>query len=218
MKIKSGLLAISLAMAMLSQSAHADPVSLINWGFENNWTSVGQTGSDGHVTFNYRPAGPDMGWTFTNGGGVAASYSYLHAYEGNRFALLQLASGFSQSFSLASASATTTLEFALALRPGYYAGQTVSVLVDGVEKAKFTPAGTSWSLMQADLGALTAGNHILAFKGNKAWDGHTDTTAFVDAVKLNVSPVPEPESAALFLAGLGLMGAVARRRKSARSS
>ena len=31
----------------------------------------------------------------------------------------------------------------------------------------------------------------------------------------NISPVPEPETYAMLLAGLGLMGAVARRRKQA---
>ena len=34
----------------------------------------------------------------------------------------------------------------------------------------------------------------------------------VTAIKGTVSPVPEPESYAMFLAGLGLMGAIARRR------
>ncbi len=33
-----------------------------------------------------------------------------------------------------------------------------------------------------------------------------------------VTPVPEPESYAMFLAGLGLMGAIARRRSSKRSA
>jgi hypothetical protein len=33
-----------------------------------------------------------------------------------------------------------------------------------------------------------------------------------------VSPVPEPESYAMFLAGLGLMGAIARRRSSKRAA
>ena len=36
----------------------------------------------------------------------------------------------------------------------------------------------------------------------------------VDNVSLSVAPVPEPESYAMILAGLGLMGAVARRRKT----
>jgi hypothetical protein len=139
----------------------------------------------------------------------------MAAYEGNRFALLQLQSGFSQSFSLAAASSATALEFALALRPGYWSGQTVSVLVDGVQRATYTPGSSAWSLQHTDLGFLTAGSHVLEFRGNMAWDGHTDTTAYLDAVKLNVSPVPEPETYAMMLAGLGLLGFMARRKKSA---
>ena len=34
----------------------------------------------------------------------------------------------------------------------------------------------------------------------------------ITTAKGNISPVPEPESYAMFLAGLGLMGAIARRR------
>lgn len=37
----------------------------------------------------------------------------------------------------------------------------------------------------------------------------------IDNISLSVSPVPEPETYALFLAGLGLMGFVARRRNNA---
>jgi hypothetical protein len=36
----------------------------------------------------------------------------------------------------------------------------------------------------------------------------------VDDLKITVTPVPEPETYAMLLAGLGLMGAVARRRKA----
>jgi len=36
----------------------------------------------------------------------------------------------------------------------------------------------------------------------------------IDNVKVSVTAVPEPETYALFLAGLGVMGAVARRRKA----
>jgi hypothetical protein len=34
-----------------------------------------------------------------------------------------------------------------------------------------------------------------------------------NGTQITITPVPEPETYAMFLAGLGLMGAVARRRK-----
>lgn len=37
---------------------------------------------------------------------------------------------------------------------------------------------------------------------------------FVDEVRFTAAPIPEPETYAMLLAGLGLMGAVARRRKA----
>jgi hypothetical protein len=43
---------------------------------------------------------------------------------------------------------------------------------------------------------------------------YTSPTA-QDYVVASVTPVPEPESYAMLLAGLGLMGAVVRRRKNA---
>ena len=40
----------------------------------------------------------------------------------------------------------------------------------------------------------------------------------IDQVVLMAAPVPEPETAALMIAGLGFLGAVARRRKARISS
>ncbi len=43
-----------------------------------------------------------------------------------------------------------------------------------------------------------------------------DESWAMDNLRVSVTPVPEPESYALMLAGLGLMGTIARRRKAAR--
>ena len=45
-----------------------------------------------------------------------------------------------------------------------------------------------------------------------------DSYSGLSEVKFFTSAVPEPETYAMFLAGLGLMGAIARRRKAAQAS
>ena len=209
--------------------AHAATVPLINAGFEASWTTQLAVGSDGYVTFHYAPTGPNVGWAFNPGSGVAASYGALTAYQGSRFALLQLgnpadplgASGnrVSQSFILDAAS-DVDLGFAMALRPGYPSGQSVAVALDGQILTSFT-ATPGWSVKNLTLGSLTAGSHVLSFAGTAAYATYGDTTAYLDAVQLNAVPtpapvassVPEPETYALMLAGLGLLGFTARRRR-----
>ena len=56
---------------------------------------------------------------------------------------------------------------------------------------------------------VAAGSQTMLFKTGTG-SGHTLN---VDDLKITVS-VPEPETYAMLLAGLGVMGAVARRRKS----
>jgi hypothetical protein len=227
------LFPILVAGLVAGTQVQAAPVTLINAGFEANWTAQGGIGSDGHVTFYYSPTGPNVGWAFNSSGGssgVAASYDALTAYQGSRFALLQLGnpadpfgvSGnrISQSFALDSAS-DVNLNFAMALRPGYQAGQSVAVALDGLFLASFT-ATPGWSVKNLALGSLTAGSHVLSFAGTAAYATYGDTTAYLDAVQLNAvttpvsvaSSVPEPESYVLLLAGLGLLGFSARRRRA----
>lgn len=208
--LKSLALLGALALAFPAQAA---PVSLTNAGFENSWTSTTHVGSDGHVTFNYQPSGPNMGWSFGSATGVSSSYDLLSAYEGSRFAFLQVATApLSQGFALDSAAAVT-LDFALALRPNYRPGQTVQVSVDGQQAGLFDAASSIWSVKTLSLGHLAAGNHTLSFAGMAPYAVYGDTTAFIDAVHLNAAPVPEPETYAMLLAGLGLLGGIVRRRK-----
>jgi hypothetical protein len=64
---------------------------------------------------------------------------------------------------------------------------------------------------------LRGTNYTLVFKGNWNVGEHNwkvGTPVDVGMSAAPISPVPEPESYAMFLAGLGLMGTIALRRKS----
>jgi hypothetical protein len=71
-------------------------------------------------------------------------------------------------------------------------------------------------------GQLAAGNYALQWGGSIQSDSFDvgvlgtqfGSGEFTQFGQLTVTAVPEPETYAMFLAGLGLMGAVARRRKS----
>lgn len=72
---------------------------------------------------------------------------------------------------------------------------------------------TPGSLMGMGMGAKTCMTGWLTSAG-----GTGGTMMGVDQITQTITPVPEPESYALMLAGLGLMGFLVRRRKAGRSS
>ena len=199
-------------LATLTGATQAEvSIALADAGFESAYSSFAYRGQDGHVTFTYEPTGANVGWAYASGTGVASSYDALSAYEGNSFAFVQNATEkFGQLIEVASTSQVST-SFALALRPGYNSGQVVGIMVDGQQVAAVAATSTQWTLQQVSLGTLSAGTHTFGFRGlNPNHAG--DTTAFIDAVKLSASPVPEASSLSLALAGAGLVVAWRRRR------
>jgi hypothetical protein len=90
--------------------------------------------------------------------------------------------------------------FTLMLDSVTFTNGTVGALVDNDP----TAAGFSFS-------NVALGSYIVKASGNLTPNGQINGTAFIGA-NYTVTPVPEPESYALLLAGLGLMGTVARRR------
>lgn len=75
-----------------------------------------------------------------------------------------------------------------------------------------------------DIATVTAGSFLKSFDNLVAGTGYTlsfvgkwtgpsgANWSTLSAPSVNISPVPEPETYAMFLAGLGVIGAVARRR------
>ncbi|GJI94559.1 hypothetical protein RugamoR57_12770 [Duganella caerulea] len=103
-----------------------------------------------------------------------------------------LAAGASQHTDVAPVSTSKTLTFNLPASLGSFIGSgTFSATLDGVSGQALTSGGNA-----------KYGTDILM-------DGYAKVTYTYTA-----APVPEPETYAMLLAGLGLMGVVARRRKS----
>jgi hypothetical protein len=191
-------------------TAQATPISLVNADFETSWTG-GSTVGGGYA---YNPTSDqNLGWTFLGGSGVSQSNTAWNgvAESGNQFAFLQgTNTSISQSFNLVSAS-DVTVNFFMALRPGYSIGQGVAVGVDGNSMESFAATNTSWTQQTVDLGQFSAGSHLLSFSSTYA--GGADTTAFIDNVKLT-SAVPEAGEWAMMLLGLPLLGWVVRRKQA----
>lgn len=87
----------------------------------------------------------------------------------------------------------------------------------GVRLAYNDDNGVNWdSFLSQSLGP---GNYYVAVTGYDDADFNSTAINFSDegksfayALTIQAAPVPEPESYAMFLAGLGLLGAIARRR------
>jgi hypothetical protein len=80
----------------------------------------------------------------------------------------------------------------------------------------FAINGGSWSpnasiglIAEGYNGSLGAFDYIIGY--NDSFSPHNDWDDLV--IGVNIAPIPEPETYAMLLAGLGLMGFVARRRK-----
>ena len=205
------LCALVLGMASLSAQA---TTTLVNSSFETN--NVGS----GYLYANWGVQAD--GWSFTDaagGAGISANGTGWsgQASDGNYFAFLQNGGLLKQTINVDSA-ADLTLSFDLAQRSAWNSGgaQTIAVTFDDLVLGSFTPYADSgwdiWKRYSVEASNVTAGEHVISFVGlnpNHAYD----TAVFLDKVALNVTPVPEPETYAMLLIGLGTMGCLKRRKK-----
>jgi hypothetical protein len=224
--MKNTILALSLVCAF--GAANAAPTNAIsNGSFESSNVVAGDyryaAAIPGHLAVTASP------WDFFGGAGISNSSSAWGgtALDGSSYAFLQGAGGtVSQTFY--GGSGQYTIDFALAQRTtaGTVVGaQSIGVSLDGklltlapqVSSPYISPtAFTSnpftyggWTRYSFTVDAAS-GSHKLAFEG-QGWNGQ-DTSVFLDKVSV-AAPVPEPETYAMLLAGLGLMGTIAARRK-----
>lgn len=135
--------------------------------------------------------------------------------------------GFSQTFTSSQTGAATLSWWDrshLDTMHGDYSTWTYDVVFNGTSLGGFTVSDPdAWTqqsfsvnlLASNTLSFLAGPNPRLAadgFLGNGGLDGHYSKGAFIDTI--SVSAVPEPETYAMFLVGLGLLGFMARRRQS----
>ncbi len=91
----------------------------------------------------------------------------------------------------------------------------IRILLNGVDTGNAVNVGefTTWTPFSISTGFI-AGTNTLDFIVNNACCGYNPTGLRVEMTGM-AAPIPEPETYALMLAGLGLLGIAARRKKSA---
>jgi hypothetical protein len=112
-------------------------------------------------------------------------------------------SNLSGSFFAADSLSFAPLPFSLTLDSVTFTSGTVGSLVD------LLPAANDFSFTN-----VAAGDYVIRASGTLLGDGQFKNFAIIGAT-YNVTAVPEPETFAMLLAGLGLMGTIARRRNKA---
>ena len=137
--------------------------------------------------YAYAPA--DTYWNFETSSGVSSYYSnftgydYTPAPDGTHVAFLQGSGGLFQTVADFS-TGRYQVSFAAAQRIPYQTSvQDFQVLFDGSVIATFTPSSTSYQTYTTPDIAVTAGQHVLGFRGLNTAGG--DNTAFIYHVAVN---------------------------------
>ena len=213
---------LKLAILAACIAAPASATTLVDGGFEakgaalpvNNYCYDNQNAGDGVCAASpWVNLGSNSGVIRTGSGawgGVAAA-------TGSYYGFIQVAGSLGQSF-VATENGTATASWVDTNRPGYGSLQSYDVWIDqGMTSqlvGNYAAAVGGWVSRTSSSFALVNGqSYTLRFTGLAT----SDATAFIDNVALNVTPsaaVPEPASWAMLIAGFGLVGAAARRRRA----
>ena len=154
------------------------------------------------------------GWT-VSGGTIdvvgPGGFGYLCATGGGSCVDLDgstnAAGTLSKSFSLLAGNTyTATFDLAGNQRSGFDA---VDIAFGSSDTMLILAPGAAWATYSLTFAPTTSGNYTLSFLNR----GGDNVGAVLDNVNIDVAAaVPEPESYAMLLAGLGLIGVAARRR------
>jgi hypothetical protein len=208
--MKRALLAALLSVVSAAQAA---PV-LQNASFETNNVGTGFIGGGANWIF---------ATTIANSGSSSGISHDATAWGGSSpygdyFAWLQKSASATQTFASTEAY-DYDFSFNLEVRRNWGTqSQVVRMTFDGATLGEFKPlASDSWKTFSASIDNVAAGTHTIQFIGLNPLNA-TDTTAFLDNIVMTttaIPTVPEPETYALMLAGLGLVGFAARCKQKA---
>lgn len=216
------------ALSILALSAHAQVATPTNLLFN------GDFGANGATAYSYcYMNGSDCeapGWTGvqpSEGGGAVVIGTYssawgwpgylddslLNPYQSTGVFVAGLQSKGSLSQTVTLGAGSYKLSWMDGNRNNYGVDQSYAVSFNGLQlgNAFDTNKQTGWQAREVSFTLAAGATGALTFQGLNA----KDATAFIDNVSLvQTSAVPEPESYALALAGLAVVGQIARRRRA----
>ena len=143
--------------------------------------------------------------------GAAALWTYFDAPNGG------IGAGYvraSHTFTATAGATDFTLDLWARSSPCQGCTMYFDVLVDGLQLTRDGSAPSSFTGRTFSLGTLATGTHTLTLGmyTNAASSGRFNATFDDVVISANIPAVPEPESYAMLLAGLGVVSVIARRR------